>query len=96
MQIIYTCPKCGADVEELVLASNPPQYQKRCRSCGWTYTDTEREGVVRIPFVDPRIRTDLDNLNLRSTPEPCKSCSNHPSNGGSGICFCTLGSLKFS
>lgn len=25
-------------------------------------------------------------------PDVCKNCSNHPSNGGSGICFCTLGS----
>lgn len=24
-------------------------------------------------------------------PEPCKQCSNHPANGGSGVCFCTLG-----
>ena len=23
--------------------------------------------------------------------EPCKSCPNHPSNGGSGICHCMLG-----
>ena len=25
-------------------------------------------------------------------PDPCKTCSNHPNNGGSGICNCTLGS----
>ena len=24
-------------------------------------------------------------------PDPCKGCSNHPSNGGSGICHCILG-----
>ena len=24
-------------------------------------------------------------------PEPCQNCSNHPSNGGSGICHCILG-----
>jgi hypothetical protein len=24
-------------------------------------------------------------------PDACKNCSNHPSNGGSGICNCTLG-----
>ena len=23
-------------------------------------------------------------------PDPCKGCSNHPSNGGSGICHCTI------
>ena len=25
-------------------------------------------------------------------PNACKECSNHPINGGSGICHCTLGS----
>jgi len=25
------------------------------------------------------------------TPDPCKNCPQHPSNGGSGICHCTLG-----
>ena len=24
-------------------------------------------------------------------PDSCKNCSNHPSNGGSGFCNCTLG-----
>lgn len=27
-------------------------------------------------------------------PDACKACSNHPSNGGSGICHCTLGTLE--
>lgn len=27
-------------------------------------------------------------------PEECRFCSNHPSNGGTGICHCTLGSPK--
>ena len=29
-------------------------------------------------------------------PEACKNCNNHPSNGGSGICFCTLGIPKIT
>lgn len=33
---------------------------------------------------------------LKQIPEACKNCSNHPSNGGSGICFCTLGSMKIT
>ena len=27
-------------------------------------------------------------------PETCKNCPGHPSNGGSGICYCTLPQLK--
>ena len=35
------------------------------------------------------------NSNVDQTiPEPCRNCSNHPSNGGSGICLCTLGLPK--
>ena len=29
-------------------------------------------------------------------PEPCRNCSNHPSNGGSGICNCILGEPKIT
>jgi len=29
-------------------------------------------------------------------PLPCKNCSNHPSNGGTGICFCTLATPKIT
>lgn len=34
------------------------------------------------------------NVETLHIPDPCKSCSNHPSNGGSGICHCTLGSVE--
>ena len=27
-------------------------------------------------------------------PEACKGCSNHPSNGGDGICHCILGGMN--
>lgn len=29
-------------------------------------------------------------------PDPCKNCPTHPSNGGSGICNCTLGLPKIT
>ena len=34
----------------------------------------------------------LDNYSF--IPESCRACSNHPSNGGSGFCNCTLGHFK--
>ena len=39
------------------------------------------------------ISNKLDKLSKQydNIPEPCKKCNNHPSNGGSGICQCTLG-----
>ena len=30
---------------------------------------------------------------LNSVPLVCMNCNNHPSNGGTGICYCTLGSI---
>ena len=38
-----------------------------------------------------------DKINqINTIPDPCKNCSNHPSNGGSGICNCTLGLPKIT
>ena len=43
--------------------------------------------------VDDPYDTKWTLLNVNTyIPEPCKACPNHPSNGGSGICNCTLGS----
>lgn len=49
MKIIETCPKCGHDLVDLVLTTNPPIPQKKCFNCGWEWTG-EREEVVRVPF----------------------------------------------
>ena len=35
-------------------------------------------------------------LSLEYIPPACRGCSNHPSNGGTGICFCILGSREFT
>ena len=32
--------------------------------------------------------------NFMNIPPACRNCSNHPVNGGSGICHCTLGLPK--
>lgn len=47
---------------------------------------------VRREFKQPAvITTDKTFDTFLNVPEACKACPNHPSNGGSGICFCTLG-----
>ena len=47
-----------------------------------------------------RVNAELDRLTPTITkfprdnqliPRPCRSCANHPSNGGSGVCNCILG-----
>lgn len=47
--IIETCPKCGHDLMDTIIATYPPIPKKECTSCGWSWTG-EREEVVRVPF----------------------------------------------
>lgn len=43
---------------------------------------------------------DLDVLNEATTkvggPDSCRNCNNHPSNGGSGVCYCILGGIHWT
>lgn len=47
--IIETCPNCGSDLFDYMLASNPPIPKKECHACGWSWTG-KREEVIRVPF----------------------------------------------
>ena len=46
--IVYTCPECGEELEEEVLASYPPIYVTRCRSCGWKLE--KQDDILKIPY----------------------------------------------
>lgn len=50
-----------------------------------------REAVVQNTY-QYRTTTSPQVVWTNYIPEACRSCSNHPSNGGSGMCHCTLGS----
>lgn len=39
---------------------------------------------------------ELLNNNNDLVPDACRTCTNHPSNGGSGLCNCTLGLPKIT
>lgn len=43
------------------------------------------------PRVKVNITDTIPRLNYGNIPDVCKHCATHPSNGGSGICLCTLG-----
>jgi len=92
--LIYTCPKCGHDLMVSVLTCIPPIYKYECVKCGWSHE--EREEVVRVPFVEPQpavLKETTYTYNASNfSNAACKSCSNNPANGGSGICHCTLNS----
>ena len=88
MMIIETCPKCGHDLVDKVICTNPPISKKECVNCGWTW-EGKREGIVRVPFVENTIDT------VKLEQSACDNCSNNIKNGGSGICHCILGQQTF-
>lgn len=43
--------------------------------------------IERLPSAEPA---------YQRMPDACRACSNHPQNGGSGICHCTLGQIPIT
>ena len=68
MKIIETCPICGADLVDVVIATCPEIVRKECWSCGWS-SQGEKEEVVRIPFGGNRSCPDTIPLNNYTTSE---------------------------
>lgn len=75
--------------------------QYNCPDC--THTEDTCENCTRYQMYN---RTnDINEYNpwwhyqatttFTSIPPACRNCPNHPSNGGTGICFCTLGQQTF-
>ena len=46
MIIIETCPKCGHDLQDLVIATYPPIPKKECWNCGMT------RALVSVAYLD--------------------------------------------
>ncbi len=98
MIIIETCPKCGHDLHDEIIATYPPIPRKVCYNCGWNW-EGQPEQVVRVPFGGNSYHDDLLNVDYASpinnfTQSACLSCPSNPKNGGDGICFCTLGQMN--
>ena len=95
MKIIETCPDCSAEIQDIVICTYPEIPGKFCPACGWSWTPPkpeEDEDVIRIPFTPPVRPYPVEWVvpTVNPVPRCCQHCSNHPSNGGSGICMCTL------
>lgn len=90
MRVVETCPVCGGDLMDMAIATYPPIPAKQCNSCGWRW-EGKREEIVRVLF-DPAEHA----YGYGWIPPACRGCSNHPSNGGSGVCNCTLGSITIT
>jgi hypothetical protein len=57
--IIETCPKCGHDLQDIVICTYPPIPKKECWNCGWSWTG-EADKVTRVPFNPDTENSDSD------------------------------------
>ena len=78
---------------EPVNSINTAGYVYRCRKCGAMKTEPITRGLQEYITTSGNEESSQNNIgkNLSETPDACKNCSNHPSNGGSGVCNCILG-----
>jgi len=53
-------------------------------------TDKKNKKILDMIDSEP-IFVPFSNVDITFIPEACRTCSNHPLNGGSGNCNCTLG-----
>lgn len=60
-----------------------------------TYTVDELQQEISKLMQPPYVYKD-DEGTIVTLSSACKTCPNHPSNGGSGICNCTLGQADFT
>ena len=63
-------------------------YHNECTNCGHIWTDSLGNPLS----ICPKCQTIESPSWTKTIPNACVSCPNHPSNGGSGICHCILGS----
>ena len=100
--IKYFCDKCGKEIgdsnvsEVFTVTVEPPELRTwMCNALTGTYIlcyDCAKELNKWINKKDDFVRyAPAPNIETLEIPGACKACSNHPSNGGSGICNCTLG-----
>ena len=66
MKIVETCPRCGADLIDVIIATCPEIVRKECWSCGWS-SQGEKEEVVRIPFGGNRSWSDTTPLDYTTS-----------------------------
>ena len=56
--IIYTCPKCGGQLNHYCVATLPPIDVWACLDCDWKYE--EKDGIEYRPFKSVKAKLDED------------------------------------
>lgn len=82
-------------------------YHYECSECGYFWRFSEKLEKANCPkcldfkkYSDKIDYKDLyksfyESKTFSNIPKNCVNCSNHPSNGGSGVCHCILGLQTF-
>lgn len=78
------CDICGQTFRIYGVNDN----RRICKSCA-----TKLKAIL---FDFDRSKVKSAETNYNDIPAPCRKCHNHPSNGGSGVCFCTLCTPKIT
>ena len=93
VRVIEVCPDCRSEIiSNMSIDDNGKHYlSKKCLKCGFEWLREvevhELEYVAEIPFV-PVCPVEWVKPTVDPVPEMCRKCSNHPSNGGYGVCHC--------
>lgn len=66
-----------------------------CSDCGYFWYAKDDKNISICPKCQNKVHeyiyTNIPKWDTNAIPLACRSCNNHPSNGGSGICHCILG-----
>ena len=47
--IVYTCPKCGAELRSICICTYPASYYEECFQCGWKSPERKEE-IVSVSY----------------------------------------------
>lgn len=79
---LYNCPDCT-------------HTEDTCENCT-RYRMYHKTNFIKYDIQQPyRPTTTFETKTFTNIPPACQNCPNHPSNGGSGNCTCTLGQQTF-
>lgn len=71
---------------------NTAGYVYKCKKCGAMKTEPVTKSLQDYITITTDYNEEPSQYKtLSETPDACKNCPNHPSNGGSGVCNCILG-----
>ena len=60
--LIYTCPKCGRDLQAVVYTTMPPINGYICFNCGWKHEEDPKDIINRVPFPVSKEESNLCSL----------------------------------